>query len=616
MSDAHNGPENRLAGEISPYLLLHKTNPVDWYPWGEEALERARDEDKPIFLSVGYSTCYWCHVMERESFSDAATAELMNRHFVNVKLDREERPELDEIYMAATQLFTHQGGWPNSVFLTPELKPFFAGTYFPSVGRQGLPSFKNVLQSMADAWQNRRSDVEEQAEELARAMHLFLEERGGPAAAIPPADLAERSLASLEQRFDAENGGFGGAPKFPSPANLFLLEELAEAEEKPRAARMLAATLDRMGRGGIYDQLGGGFHRYATDAGWKIPHFEKMLYDSGLLLELYARHHRRTGDPEAARIAAETAGFLEREITSPEGGLWSAIDAETHGHEGAYYVWTLDELAAALGPEDAGFLATLLGYDRAPFFEGDSYVLHLPAPLAEQAARRQMSRDELLAEIAPLRSKLLAAREERDRPLVDDKVLADWNGMAIGGLAAAGAALGDREIVERGSRAADFVLGNLRASTLLHSWRGGEARIPAFLSDYVFLVRGLLELHQATDEERWLEAAAELTEEQIERLADPRGGFFVAGEGPDVLFRSKEIFDGALPSANAVAILNLLELTLRTGEGRWWATAEAALRAFATVAEQQSDAARMLCLAARRYHRLAAELGRRVQVLA
>ncbi len=600
------GPENRLAGEVSPYLLLHKTNPVDWYPWGEEALERARAEDKPIFLSVGYSTCYWCHVMERESFSSPEIAELMNRHFVNVKLDREERPDLDEIYMAATQLLTQQGGWPNSVFLTPSLVPYFAGTYFPPADRQGMPGFPTVLRSMAEAWKSRRDDVEAQAKELEGAMRRFLEERGAPAAAAPPAAVAERSLEALEARFDAAWGGFGGAPKFPSPGNLFLLDDFAG--ERPEAARMLSATLDHMARGGLYDQLAGGFHRYATDREWKIPHFEKMLYDNGLLLELYAREHARSGDDEPARVARETVAFLENEMSAPEGGFWSAIDAETHGHEGAYHVWTLEELEAVLGAEDAGFLATLYGFDRAPFFEGTSYVLHLPSPLDEQAQRRRMSRGELLAQMAPLKARLLAARAERDRPATDDKILADWNGMAISGLAVAGRLLGEASMVERAARAADFVWAELRpGGTLHHTWRGGQAKHPAFLSDYVFYVRGLLALHRADGDGRWLERARALTGEQIERLADPRGGFCVAGERPDVLFRSREVFDGALPSANAVAVLNLLELARRTGEDRWLQLAEATLRAFGAIVEQQPEGARMLALAARRYRRLAAE---------
>ena len=595
-------PRNRLAGEISPYLLLHQSNPVDWYPWGEEALESARRENKPIFLSVGYSTCYWCHVMERESFSDPATAELMNRNFINIKLDREERPDLDEIYMAATQLLTQQGGWPNSVFLTPQLMPYFAGTYFPPADRQGMPSFSNVLRSMADAWENRRSDVAAQAAELEAAMRRFLEERGAPAEQPPPPSVAARSLDALVGRYDAEWGGFGGTPKFPSPGNLYLLQEFANG--RVDAARMLAATLDHMARGGLYDQLAGGFHRYATDRQWKIPHFEKMLYDNGVLLELYAREHGRSGDVEAARIARETAAFLDREMSAPEGGFWSAIDAETGGEEGAYYVWTWEELEAALGGEDATYLAPLFGFDRSPFFEGSRYVLHLPLPLAEQSQRRQMSRDELLQQIEPLRSRLLAVRDDRERPPTDDKVLTDWNGMAISGLATAGRILGDRSMVARAARGAEFIGGNLRPAggPLLHSWRAGTAKNPAYLSDYAFFVRGLLAIHEATGEARWLEQAEELSREQIERLGDVRGGFFVAGEQPDVLFRSREVFDGALPSANAVAALNLLDLADRTGDSHWLDEAARVLKAFATIIEQQPEGARMLTLAVRRYH--------------
>ena len=361
---------NRLAGESSPYLLLHQHNPVDWYPWGPEALEKARREDKPIFLSVGYSTCYWCHVMERESFSDPETAELMNREFVNIKLDREERPDLDEIYMTATQILAEQGGWPNSVFLTPELKPFYAGTYFPPDDRYGRPGFRHVLEDLATAWRTRRPDVNEQAEEVARAMGRYLEEpRPSRARAARrrrdlPGSRLPRPAAST-----AQWGGFGSAPKFPTPSNLYLLLELVE--EREEAGQMLTATLDQMARGGIYDQLGGGFHRYATDREWKIPHFEKMLYDNGFLLELYAREHARTGDPQAARIVRETAAWVEREMTSPEGAFWSAIDAETHGHEGAFYVWTVEELREVLGEEDFTFLAPHPGLRRTPFLRGD-----------------------------------------------------------------------------------------------------------------------------------------------------------------------------------------------------------------------------------------------------
>ncbi len=608
MSSPHDTSRtNRLAGESSPYLLLHQHNPVDWYPWGPEAIERARREDKPIFLSVGYSTCYWCHVMERESFSNPAIAELMNREFVNVKLDREERPDLDEIYMTATQILTEQGGWPNSVFLTPALKPFYAGTYFPPENRYGRPGFRQVLEDLAAAWKSRRADVEEQSAEMGRAMSHHLEERSSPSPEPPDGPVALRAFESLARRFDPKWGGFGGAPKFPTPSNLYLLLELAGDEGSAAGAepgRMLAASLDQMARGGIYDQLGGGFHRYATDREWKIPHFEKMLYDNGFLLEIYAREHARTGDPQAARIVRQTAAWLEREMTSPEGAFWSAIDAETHGHEGAFYVWSREELAAALGEEDFAFLAPLLGFDGPPFFEGSHYVLHLPERLEEVAGRRRMPVDDLLHEVDAGRGKLFAARALRERPATDDKVLTDWNGTVITGLAVAGRLLGEPALVVQAARAADFILGTLRADggPLLHAWRGGQGKIAAYLADYAFLVRGLLALHAATGEARWLTAAGELTSEQIRRLRDPLGGFFTAAVSPDLLFRSKDAFDGAMPAANAVAVLNLIDLAARTGDLGWRRQARSALSAFAELVRNHIEGVRMLALAVRRYH--------------
>jgi uncharacterized protein YyaL (SSP411 family) len=576
---------------------------VDWHPWGPEALEKARREDKPIFLSVGYSTCYWCHVMERESFSDPNVAEQMNRDFVNVKVDREERPDVDEIYMAATQILTNQGGWPNSVFLTPDLKPFHAGTYFPPDERYGRPSFRYVLSRLKDAWANRRDEVEMQADEVAKALRHHLQDRAEPAATPPNPGVAERSLDALARRFDKSWGGFGGAPKFPTPSNLYLCLEMAA--ERADAGEMLAATLDNMARGGIYDQLGGGFHRYATDREWKVPHFEKMLYDNGFLLELYAREHARTGDPQAARIVRETAGWLAREMTSPEGAFWSAIDAETHGHEGAFYVWTREELFEALGQEDAAFLAPILGFDGPAFFEQDQYVLHLSERIEQAAERRRMDPAELLREVQALEAKLLAVRARRDRPLTDDKILADWNGTVITGLTVAGEVLNDPALVERAAAAARFILERMRTpeGVLLHAWRQGSGRIAAYLADYAFLVRGLLALHKAQGDEAWLRAAADLTEEQIRRLRDPQGGFFVAAESPDLLFRSKDVFDSATPAGNAVAILNLLELAQRTGEGAWRSEARAALQAFAPMVQSYPDGARMMSLAARQYRR-------------
>ncbi len=590
---------NRLAHESSPYLLLHKNNPVDWYPWGEEALARARQEDRPIFLSVGYSTCYWCHVMERESFSDQEIAELMNREFVNIKLDREERPDLDEIYMTATQVLTQHGGWPNSVFLTPDLEPFFAGTYFPPDDRMGMPGFRRVLLSMVEAWKGRRSEVEQQASEVAEAIRRYLEERAQPSASPPAAGLARASLDALRQRFDPEWGGFGSAPKFPTPSNLLLLEEFVE--EDPEATRMLTETLDQMARGGIYDRLGGGFHRYATDREWQIPHFEKMLYDNGLLLELYAREWARRGDPETARVVRATVGYLEREMSADDGSFWAALDAETDGVEGAFYVWTADELRGVLGAEDFGFLAPLYGFDGPPFFEGSHYVLHLPRPLEEQARKRRMALDDLVAQIEPLRARLFEARAERPAVLTDHKVMADWNGMAIAGVAEAGRLLPEPTFVARAERAAEAVLRLLRSDDgLLHVRRGEQAPVPALLADYAFLVRGLLALHRAGAGDRWLEVACGLTTEQLERLEDPAGGFFTTAASDDLLGRSKEVFDGATPAANSIAVLNLLDLSEHTGERRWREAAERTLRAFGGLVEKLPDGARIMALAARR----------------
>ena len=591
---------NRLAGESSPYLLLHQHNPVDWFPWGDEALSRARELERPIFLSVGYSTCYWCHVMERESFSNRETAELMNAQFVNIKVDREERPDLDEIYMTATQIFSGHGGWPNSVFLTPELEPFFAGTYFPPDDRGGLPGFPRVLRSLAEAWKSRKDEVAEQAAGLSGAMRKYLEERAEVGTEPPLPAVAERSFELLERRFDSRWGGFGSAPKFPTPSNLLLLEEMAE--ERPRAAQMLTETLDRMAAGGICDQLGGGFHRYSTDERWLVPHFEKMLYDNALLLGLYARQWARTGDEESARVAVETAGFMNRELSGPDGEFWSALDAETDGHEGAFYVWTRDELLEVLGEEDFGFLAPIYGFDREPNFEAQYHVLHLPTSLASQGERRRKTTAELLEDMAPLRRRLLETRSSRPALLTDDKVLADWNGMAIAGMAVAGRLLPDPALAERAEAAARFALDRLRPEGVLrHSWRDGRFGRPAFLSDYVHLVRGLLELAEASQSERWLAAAVELATEQEERLGDERGGYFGAAESPELLYRSKELFDGATPGANALATLNALELAERTGEAVWRERAERALIFFAPLVEGHPEGARLMTVAARRF---------------
>ncbi|MEM9293259.1 MAG: thioredoxin domain-containing protein [Acidobacteriota bacterium] len=629
---------NRLADETSPYLLLHRDNPVDWYPWGEEALRKARQENKPIFLSVGYSTCYWCHVMERESFSDEAVATLLAQSFVSIKVDREERPDLDEIYMAATQVMTGSGGWPNSVWLTPDLEPFYAGTYFPPEDRYGRPSFSTVLRRLAQLWRDEQLRLETSAREVAEQMERVLS-GGEPSLDPPPRSVADRSLERLAESYDAENGGFGGTPKFPSPSNYLLLLERLESpgawesggvtEEAVR--RMLFTSLDAMARGGIYDQLGGGFHRYATDAGWRVPHFEKMLYDNGFLLEIYARaaalgdapqlsnfqrngsqvHGSQLHGSQLRRVVEETAAFLARELTGSDGELWSAIDAESEDEdgehrEGAYFAWTLPQLDEVLGEERARRLAPALGFDRPPFFEEHAYVLHQPEPRAELIQQLGLEGEALEAfeaELQRAKAELLAARDRRHRPLTDDKVLTDWSAIAIHGLVTAGHLLDRPELVERGARAADFLLRHLRRDDglLLHSWRQGPGSHGAYLGDYAFLVRALLALHRSTGEERWLTQAVELAEQQAARLGDSAGGFHTAAAAPDLVVRGKETMDGALPSANSISVLNFLELHRLTGEERWVYLARRTLAAFADLTRRAPHALRLMTVAARRY---------------
>ncbi len=585
---------NRLAGESSPYLLLHAGNPVDWYPWGPEAIETARREHKPIFLSIGYFSCYWCHVMEREVFSDPKIAALMNRWFVNVKVDREERPDLDEIYLAATQILTGEGGWPNSVFLTPDLEPFFAGSTFPPADTADRIGFPTLLRKIHEAWTVRRGELERVASQVAGRMRQVIARERQPATELPAVGAARRAVAELEGRFDAEWGGFGTAPKFPDPGSLALLGAAARSGDET-AGRMLETTLERMGQGAIYDQLGGGFHRYALDRRWRVPHFEKMLYDNALLLGLLAGEHERTGDPELARLGRGTADFLVRVMALPGGGFASALDAETAGVEGAYYAWTTAQLEAAVGETGFALLAPIYGFGDEPGLtgpDGGRRTLYLTAPLAEHARRLGISRAALLARLEPRLAALRAAREARPRPAIDDKVLTDWNGLAIGGLARAGRAFGEPRYLEAARRAAGFVLTELRPPAgppgerngapgpLLHAWRGGEAKIPAFLDDYAFLIDGLLALQDATGEARWLAAARELEDELESRLRDPAGGYFLAAPRPHLLFQPKSALDGSLPSGNGVAALDLLELARRTGEADYRKRAEAVLLAF------------------------------------
>jgi hypothetical protein len=584
---------NRLIHESSPYLLSHASNPVDWYPWGEEAIELARRLDRPIFLSIGYSTCYWCHRMEEDVFESPEIAALMNEAFVNIKVDREERPDLDEIYMTATQLLTRSGGWPNNLFLTPELKPFFAGTYFPPEDRQGVVGFRTILRRVRELWQTDRAKLEDAAKNVAQGLEEVIASANDVAPAVPAAGATSSALEALARSFDEEWGGFGPAPKFPSPANLYLLHSLASRGNE-EALRMLLRTLQRMGEGALYDHLGGGFHRYTVDREWRVPHFEKMLYDNAALAEILVDTWRLAPDPELERLARGTLDFVLEKLRDEGGGFLSAIDAQSDGREGAYYVWTLEEIEKLLTPSELQILAPAFGLDRAPNFEEREHTLYLASPPGEA----------LRAEMEPALAKLRRAREARPYPLVDDKVLADWNGMMIAAMAKAGTAFREPRYERAAKAAAGFLLEELRSEdgALFHVWRDGKARVPAFLDDYAFVARGLLVLNRESGEKRWLEEAERLAEEMEKELRDPRGGYYQSRDKPYLLVQSKPVNDGAVASGNGIAASVLLTLFELTGKALYRERAEEALRAFASDIERYPQGAMTLAIAVERYH--------------
>ncbi|MGI6208973.1 MAG: thioredoxin domain-containing protein, partial [Anaerolineae bacterium] len=548
--------------ETSPYLLQHAHNPVDWYPWGEEALRRAKEEDKPIFLSIGYSACHWCHVMERESFQDPATAELMNRLFINIKVDREERPDLDALYMEVVQLLTGQGGWPMSVFLTPDRRPFYAGTYFPPRPDQGMPSFRQVLQAVADAYRDDPEGISENAtqivDELRSQLTLPSSHRQPQAATL------HRAEEALARQFDSDHGGFGEAPKFPHPSALeFLLQRQARTEDSD-LLEMVTFTLERMARGGIYDQLGGGFHRYSTDAVWLVPHFEKMLYDNAQLLRLYLHAWQITSRPLFLRVVDQTLEYVEREMTSPEGLFYSSQDADTEGQEGRFYLWTPAQLEEALGTDLARVMRAYFGME-----EGDDphapRVLSLAHTDEEVGKELGIPAQQAAEAFSEGRQRLFDARRRRQHPGRDDKAITEWNGLMIHALAECGAALNRPELLARAERAAGFILDHMsRPDGGLHRiWVKGEARGLAFQEDYAALIRALVALYEAGFERRWLEEARRLADLMIDRFADPQGGFFQTGpEHEDLVARRKEFTDSGTPSGNALAAEALLRLSL------------------------------------------------------
>jgi hypothetical protein len=593
--------------------LLHAHNPVNWYPWGEEALAKARVEKKLIFLSIGYSSCYWCHVMERESFMDEAVAAELNRDFVCIKVDREERPDIDHIYMTALQTMGRSGGWPLTMILTPDALPIVGGTYFPprdkevelgpskdspGKAKQTITGLVPFVQLVQQAWVKNPQELRDYAGQVATAVRRSLRQ---PNLAIAPvgAGVPAQTLEQLAEQFDPKFGGFSYSeatprrPKFPEPSNLQFLLDHSQRTDSDQARQMLDVTLDHIARGGIRDHLGGGFHRYSTDRYWRVPHFEKMLYDNGQLVSIYAIAFQRSDNSEYRRAVEEMLAFVGRELTAPDGGFYSSLDAETDGDEGRFYVWSRDQIISALGEKDARLFALVYGTNGEPNFE-ERYVIEIVRPIADVAQAEGLSTEQLARSIDEMRGRLLAVRNGRDRPRTDTKILTAWNGLMITGFAQAGQILKNDDYIRSAARAADFVLANLRSNDgrLHRSFAQGQAHLNAYLDDYAFLIEGLIALHCATNDRHWLDAAEQLTNVQIERFWDAeQGGFFYTSDDhEDLLARSKDPVDSAIPSGNAVAAGNLVYLARACGKPEYLARAQKTIACFATIVNESPAA--------------------------
>jgi len=570
---------NKLITEKSPYLLQHANNPVEWYAWGDEAFEKAKSEDKPIFLSIGYSTCHWCHVMAHESFEDPYVAELLNESFISIKVDREERPDIDKIYMTVCQLMTGSGGWPLTIIMTPDKKPFFAGMYFPKESRFGRIGLVDLIKRVKDLWKNERNQLVESSEKITFTLRDANSESPGRSLAE---SVLKNTHSQLSGRFDKQNGGFGTAPKFPTPHNLLFLLRFWRRTGDEGALKMVEKTLKAMRMGGIYDHIGFGFHRYSTDPNWLVPHFEKMLYDQALLILAYLDAYQATNKEEYANTAKEVLAYVLRDMTSPDGAFYSAEDADSEGEEGKFYVWSKGEIEEILGVEEAEVFSKLYNidingnfFDEATKSKTGKNIIHLKSYLSDTPT----------IDIELIRNKLFEAREKRIKPHKDDKVLTDWNGLMIAAFAKAGYIFNEPKHIQVAEKAVDFILNQIKNSEgrLLHRYRKGGADILAFLDDYAFLVWGLINLYEASFETRYLEKAIKLTEEQLKLFWDSSIGayFFTAEDAESLLTRQKETYDGAIPSGNSVAMLNLLRLAQLTGNDTYEKKADHLGRVFA-----------------------------------
>jgi hypothetical protein len=589
---------NRLADESSPYLLQHANNPVDWCPWGLEALGRAKAEQKPIFLSIGYSACHWCHVMEHESFENDAIATALNEKFVNIKVDREERPDLDQIYMNAVQLLTGRGGWPMSVFLTPDLQPFYGGTYWPPEARMGMPGFAQVIEAVDDAWQNRRDQAIAQASELTKHLRAVGESDGTEAELTP--ELLGSAAAKLGQVFDFTNGGFGTAPKFPHPMDLQVLMRIWFRTRRDGLLDMVKLNLDKMAHGGIYDHLAGGFARYSVDERWLVPHFEKMLYDNALLTGAYLDGYLVTGNPEYARVVHETLDYILNYMTDEAGGFHSTEDADSEGEEGKFYVWTPDEIREVLGDERGDRFCYVYDVTGGGNFEGQS-ILNLPKTIEQCASLRDWDLEELKSELAESRGKLLEVRDRRVRPGKDDKVLVSWNALMIDSMARAAGILDESRYLDAATKAAEFILCEMRRpdGRLLHSWRHGQAKLDAYLDDYAYLTNAFVTLYEASVEEKWIDEAVALANIVIAHFRDSRSGgfFFTADDHEQLIARNKDIHDSSVPSGNSMTATSLIRIGKLTGRNDFLEAAHETITNAVGVMRQSPTAAGQMLVA-------------------